>query len=107
MKFMSTILVLGIVGGGGWMLYGYAATPPEVRACKKIVDLCGDGDKMEVERCEKAMKKIKKVTGKVAVERATKCVGQSDSCLKAAGCVFGAGVSAIDEFVKGFEQALK
>ncbi len=111
-KLLVTLLVLGLIGGGGFVAYRSLFVPPEQRACDRLAQLCSSDDGTDktgaknTGRCEKAMLKLKETAGDKQLTAASECIDEADSCLKAAGCLFGAGIGAMGEFLKGAKEAL-
>lgn len=107
-KLIGTLLVLGLLGGGGYWAYSTWFRPPERRACAQLVELCGKrNDSQQIERCERNLARIKRVAGIESTKQAEQCILDADSCPKAAGCVVGAGVKALASFADGLDRALR
>ncbi|MCK5795577.1 MAG: hypothetical protein KAI47_00225 [Deltaproteobacteria bacterium] len=109
MKALKILVVLALIGGGGYFAYTHFLRPPEKAICARLSKVCG-GDKMgahEMASCEAAVKKLKEVAGDKAVHKAEACIAEVDTCSKAAGCVFGASLSTLGDFLDGVKSALK
>jgi hypothetical protein len=108
MKMLKLLVVLGVLGGGGYFLYTKVLRPPEKTVCVKLADLCGgEQAKAHVDRCEQTMLKLKKAGGGKAVDKAAKCIGEVDTCPKAVGCIIGASMSSVGEMLEGMKKALE
>ena len=105
--------MLGLLGGGGWLIYTKVLRSPEKRLCTKVVELCGKGQlgKKVVERCESGVKQLQQSGGKDAISKAADCVDDAKSCVAATGCIVGASVKAaagaIGDFLGGVKKALE
>jgi len=106
-RFVSTLLVLGILGGGGYLIYKRYMTPKQVRACEKLAKLCGDGAKDALKECEQKMNDLEKAVGKPAMEKAVSCLNEASSCARGVGCMVGTGVSALGEFLEGVRRSVQ
>jgi len=108
MKKILALCVLAALLVGGWWVYSRFMAPPEARACARLADLCNaaESDAKESD-CAQGLQEMKKVAGEKAVERATACIAEADSCINAAGCMVGAGVGAFGEFLEGMQKALE
>jgi hypothetical protein len=103
----KAIVVLGLLGGIGYLVYNYAFRSSEARACAKIVALCGS-QKAVAAKCEQAFEKLEKVAGKESLSKSLDCLQKADSCPRAWGCVAGGvGAGVVGEFIKGVSDALK
>jgi len=111
-KLLVLLLVLALLGAGGWLLYQRYMSPEHL-ACGKLAQLCGDKAAPEGEQgsCEEGLAKYKKMVGQQAYDKALGCVDQANSCLGAAGCMAGGGLRGVGQFLegvfKGFEPDLK
>src|SRR5438094_3850251 len=105
---MRKLLLLLIVGVGGFLIYRYVITTPEKRSCQRLAELCGD-KAMGIDKCVGDVAELGK-TSKDAVARFDACVSDAKSCGEGAGCLVGAGFGAagsvISDFLKGVGKAL-
>lgn len=107
MKAIITLVVLGLLGAGGYWLYTRVLSPSEARACRKLAELCGEADsKARTDRCEAMLTKLGEVTGKETMASSEQCILESTSCAEASGCLLSAGGNAIGEFFKGLQRGL-
>ena len=107
------LLILVVVGVGGYL--GYMYMHPEKRACARLVsDLCHKSGSAsdavsDRDKCEALFRSVRDKAGAEAATSSAKCIGDSDSCAGALGCVAGAagkeGVGLFGEFLKGAEKA--
>lgn len=102
-KLFVTLLVLGLLGGGGWLLYSRYGKSPERRACERVQALCGD---KEARTCEDAMGQLRRLGGDEAAERAASCVSAAKSCVSSVGCFVGAGLGSLGELFEGIKRGL-
>jgi hypothetical protein len=106
---MKTLLVLLVLGVGGFLAYRYFVQPAEGRSCRRLADLCGE-KASGVDKCARDVAELGK-TSKEAVERFDTCVAQAKSCGEGAGCLVGAGFGAashmLNDFLKGVGKALE
>ena len=106
-KVVAGVIVMGIIGGG----VAWAVTrTPERRLCVRMGELCGvEGDFEDYEQCVDGIERLEKVVGEEPIESAADCVDRADSCMKATGCIAGAGYKAmpklLQEFTEGFQDA--
>lgn len=109
MKMLKLLVVLGVLGGGGYFLYAKVLRPPEKTVCVKLADLCAGkaANKAQVERCETTMERLKKAGGDKAIKKAAACISEVDSCPKAVGCMVGASMSAMGDVLEGMKKALE
>ena len=105
---MRKLLLLLIVGVGGFLIYRYVITSPEKRSCERLAELCGE-KAMGVDRCVGDVTELGK-TSRGAVAKFDACVSDAKSCGEGAGCLVGAGFSAagnaVNDFIKGVGKAL-
>ncbi|PIE18811.1 MAG: hypothetical protein CSA65_04040 [Proteobacteria bacterium] len=108
MRVLKVLLVLAVLGGGGYFLYIKVLRPPEKTVCVKLADLCGGekATKAHVERCEQGIEKLKKVGGERAINKAATCINEVDTCPKAIGCIFGGSMSALGDVLKGMMKGM-
>jgi hypothetical protein len=110
MKILGWLFALGLLGVGGWYAYTRWFQPPEKRACSKLATLCGEGGK-ELASCEQELGKLKQLAGEEGYANATRCIGEAKTCMRAVGCVAGASLSGVGDFlsgmVEGFAPAAK
>jgi hypothetical protein len=98
MKTLLALILIAGLGAGGWFVYTRYFTP-ERRACSRLSELCGEGKQLE--RCEEKLGKLKKLAGAPAHQQATQCIGEAKTCMKAVGCVAGASLSGMGQFLEG------
>lgn len=106
MKLLKTLIVLGALAGVGYWVYTTFFVRAETRACAKIDELCGTHLAEQRVKCEKAFAKLKGLGDAQRIDKSAECVAKSDTCAAAAGCVFGAGMGAVDDFLKGVKKVL-
>lgn len=102
-KLLVTLLVLGLLGGGAWLLYSRYGRSPERRACDRVQSLCGE---KEARTCEQAMSELRRLGGPEAAERAAACVSEAKSCISSVGCFVGAGLGSLGELFEGIKRGL-
>jgi len=104
-KFLAFILIVGI---GGYFAYRHFFVP-EKRACAKLAELCGDEAK-DSGKCADDLGQIRKQFGDEPIQKFDGCMSSATSCPEAAGCMMGAGASAVgdsmNKFLKGFGKAV-
>jgi hypothetical protein len=102
------IVVLILVGAGGWLAWRKWARP-EARACHKLQSLCGDKD--DIAKCEEMFDTLKKGGGADVVDQPIQCILESNSCATAIGCGAAMGarleLGAMRDMLKGFGRALE
>jgi hypothetical protein len=106
MKLIKTLIILAALGAAGYWVYSTFFVRPETRACAKIDELCGKHLPEQQIKCEKAFAKLKDLGDGERVVKAAECVAKSETCAAAAGCVFGAGMGAVDDFLKGIKKVM-
>lgn len=104
MKLLTTLIVIALLGVGGWYVYTRVLMPPEKRACSRLSELCGESKGGE--RCHKGMEEFRKVAGQEAFKNATGCIDKADSCMGAVGCVVRAKLSGLGDFLKGMVDGM-
>lgn len=108
-KLLVLLVVLGLLGAGGWFLYQRYLNP-ERQACSRFAELCGDAGKPRQKdegRCERGLQEYRKLVGQQAYDKALRCVDQAQSCLGAAGCVAGGGLRGLGQFLEGVFSGLE
>ena len=107
-KFLVLIVILGVLGGAGYYLYSQVLFPKQRRACMQMGRLCGGGELGEagMKRCEAAFEQLYKMGGKARADAATSCVLESDSCMRAAGCMGGVSLGITKDFFDGIRGVL-
>ena len=107
---LKTLLVLVVLAVGGYV--GWMYMHPEKRACAKLVgDLCHHSTSPDADRekCEAMFRSVRDKGGSDAANQSARCIGDSDSCAGALGCVAGAvgkeGIGLFGEFLHGAEKA--
>jgi hypothetical protein len=98
MKTLLGLIVIAGLGVGGWFIYTTYFTP-ERRACSRLAELCGDGKRLE--RCDEKLGELRKLAGDEAHGKATRCIGEAKTCMNAVGCVAGASLSGVGQFLEG------
>jgi hypothetical protein len=106
-KFLSTVLVLGILGGGGYLVYKRFFAPKQVRACEKLAKLCGQHSKESSAQCEQKMADLEKAVGKPAMDKAVSCLDEATTCARGVGCLVGSGVNAIGNALGDFLEGVR
>ncbi len=101
MKTLLGLIVIAGLGAGGWFVYTKYFTP-ERRACSRLAELCGEGKPLE--RCDEKLGELKKLAGDEAHGKATRCIGEAKTCMKAVGCVAGASLSGVGQFLQGLVE---
>ena len=104
------LIVLVVVAVAGY--FGYFYMHPEKRACARLVsDLCHKSASPDADRekCEELFRTVRDKAGSDAASNSARCIGDSDSCAGAVGCMTGAvgkvGVGLFGEFLRGAEKA--
>jgi hypothetical protein len=106
-KLLVLLVVLGLLGAGGWFLYGRYLSP-ERQACGRLAELCGGKDEQRNESsCEEGLEDYKKMVGQQAYDKALACVDEAKSCLGAAGCMTGGGLRGLGQFLEGVFKGLE
>jgi hypothetical protein len=105
MKKLLVLLFVVAIGAGGYYLYKRFAAP-EARACGRLAELCGEA-RVQRQQCEEGLVEFKRMVGEEAHGRAMGCIADAKSCLGAAGCVAGGGLSGAGEFLKGLVKSVK
>ncbi len=108
-KLLVILVILGVLGGAGYYVYSQVLYPRERRACIRMGELCGGkslGD-AGLARCEGAFKQLYKMGGKGRTNDAVKCILQSRSCMRAAGCMGGVSLGITKDFFDGLRGVLK
>lgn len=103
-KLLVTLVVLGAIAALGWYLYQRYMNP-EGRACRRLAELCGE-QRANREECEERLASFKKAVGEAAHDKAMRCVGEAESCLGAVGCMAGAGLGGLGQFMEGLIKGL-
>jgi hypothetical protein len=104
-RLLSIIVVLGLLGGGGWWVYAHVFSPAEKRACAHYAALCNAS--AQEPSCQQALQKMRELAGDGAVKKAASCMAEADNCMAANGCIVGAGLGGVGEFFKGMQKALE
>ena len=109
-KLIVFLVVVALIGIGGWQLY-IRVLNPDYQACSKLAELCAKGGEFtsrHMNSCQEGLRKLKEVIGEDKGRKAAKCIINADSCLGAAGCMAGAGLGgATTEFLNGMRRALQ
>jgi hypothetical protein len=108
-KLVTTVIVLGLLGAGGYLLYRHVLAPPEQRACRHLADLCGNSDEAgqeALQRCQGLLQDLTRASGGKRMKKVTGCILESQSCAKGMGCLAGAGLGAAGEFFDGLREAI-
>ncbi len=107
-KLIIFVVIIGLLGVGGWQLYVRVFSPGH-QVCHKLADLCANGEMNadQLKSCKEGLAKLEEVTGPDKARKAGKCVLNSDSCMGAAGCMAGAGLGAAAEFLTGMKRSLQ
>jgi hypothetical protein len=106
-SLLSTILVLGLLGGVGYLAYKRYAGPDKARACDRLATLCGSDLKGALKDCEQKMTEVEKTVGKDAMAKTVSCLNEAGSCARGVGCMVGTGVSALGEFFEGVRRSVQ
>lgn len=106
-KLLLWLVVLGLLGGGGYFVYTRYLARNEASACRKLAELCGAASDERLKQCEEQLRRLNEVSGKDSLQKAVRCIDDSTTCPKALGCVVGVGVGAIGEFLQGVKQAVE
>jgi len=104
-RLLSIIVVLGLLGGGGWWVYAHFFSPAERRACAHYAALCNAS--AQEDNCHQALQKMRELAGDQALKMAANCIAEADNCMAANGCIVGAGLGGVGEFLKGVQKALE
>lgn len=102
-KLLVVLLVCGLLGGGGWLLYSRYGRSTEQRTCDRVKTLCGE---KEARSCEEAMSELRRLGGSEAAERASACIAEAKSCISSVGCFVGAGLGSLGELFEGIKRGL-
>lgn len=107
-KLLVAMVILGVLGGAGFYLYSQVLFPRQRRACVHLGQLCGGRELGEagLKRCEAAFEQLYKMGGKGRADDATRCVLQSKSCMRAAGCMGGVSLGFTKDLFDGLRDAL-
>ncbi|WP_428268656.1 hypothetical protein [Haliangium sp.] len=107
---MKTLLfVIVVLGAAGALAYKFLPLTAEARACSRLADLCSDSDdNKDTSSCEEDFASLERNLGPEAVERATECVSNSDTCVSAVTCI-GTGVlqDAAGDVIEGIKRGIK
>jgi hypothetical protein len=109
---MKFVLFVGALVAVGWLvvtkLGPFSAASRDENTCERFASLCsGDDEKRSESTCAEDLAQMRKKVGAEAVDRAGACIDEAESCIEASGCVAGASVGVLKDFVSGFERALK
>ena len=107
-KLLVALVLLGILGGAGYYLYT-KYYPLERRACLHMGKVCGGATAGEagLKNCEAAARQLYKLGGRGRTDDAMRCILQSKSCLRAAGCMGGASLGITKDLFDGLNDMLK
>jgi hypothetical protein len=98
------LVVLVVLGVGGYFAYAKILRPPAKRACIKMHDLCGEkGDDKE---CTEFFDTLKK-TDADANDKTAQCVLEATSCPQAIGCYAGGAIKLGTGFAKDFLDGMQ
>jgi hypothetical protein len=100
-KLLVFLIVVGILGGGAWLLYTKVLMTPEKRTCGRLAELCGEKRRPDGEKCVEGMEKLRKAIGNEAYGKAVDCIDRATSCMGAMGCVAGGGLRGLGDFLEG------
>jgi hypothetical protein len=106
-KLLVTVLVLGLIGGGGYYAYKRFIAADQKTACSKLAELCGAKGEDKRKQCEELFVKMEQVSGKESVQKSVRCVLESQTCAKSMGCMVGLGVGALGEFLEGIKRSVQ
>lgn len=97
-----------VLGAATLLVYRYVVTPPEARACERLVSLCGE-KAASIAECVDDVRELRQSSSDAAAKLET-CVAGANSCGEGAGCLVGVGIGAasnmLSDFVKGVGKAL-
>lgn len=100
-KFLVVVLLLGV---GGYFAWRHFANP-EKRSCAKLADLCGEKSK-DIDKCAADMAEMRKSLGDEATRKFDACVSEAKTCAEGAGCMVGAGASALGDALNNFMKGM-
>lgn len=105
-KFLGTLVILALLGAGGWYAYTTWLVPPEDKMCGRLAELCGTQGKHAPEQCPQHLRSFRKAAGDKAFQRASACIDSAESCLAAGGCIAGASVHGLGQFLEGLVDGI-
>ena len=105
-KLLFLLIIVGLIGAGGYYAYNNLLGGGKRGACMKLADLCSDNevDGEKLARCQDGLDQLEKVAGPEKVKRAVKCIANAKSCAASWGCMAGAAAGAATEFFNGFRN---
>lgn len=112
MKKALPLILFLVIAGAAVGAFAYMRNPTRI-ACVRVADLCGaqGGSVSDLDQCVDTVKQWRKIAGDEAVDKGVACVETANTCGEAMGCMAGAGFKGMqgvfNDFLKGFDKALK
>jgi hypothetical protein len=107
----KALVLLLLLGVGGYFAWAYLLRPSEKRACAHLVELCSDRDPAQAQaRCDEYFDTMKKQSPQ-EIDTVSKCVREATSCGEAVGCQAGGalrmGLDLGKGLLNGMQKALE
>ena len=98
---MKKLIVIAIIGVGGWFAYAKVLRPAPKRACAHLHALCNDSNSDDDKSCTDFFDALK-TTGGESNDKTAQCVLEATTCPEAIGCTAGGAVKLGTGFAKNF-----